>query len=74
MNKVLQAMGRVIRTQDDRGCAVLLDERFRYTAYRKCFPPYYDHMVFVNDNESLKKFLHSTDSEGYYGDADFYEE
>ena len=74
MNKVLQAMGRVIRTQDDRGCAVLLDERFRYTAYRKCFPPYYDHMVFVNDNEALKKFLRSTDSEGYYGDADFYEE
>ena len=28
MNKVLQAAGRVIRTQEDRGILLLLDERF----------------------------------------------
>ncbi len=74
MNKVLQAMGRVIRTQDDKGCAVLLDERFRYGAYRKCFPPYYDQMVFLNDGKALTEFLKSSSADGYYGDADFYEE
>ncbi len=29
MNKVLQAAGRVIRTEDDRGVILLLDERFQ---------------------------------------------
>ena len=38
MNKVLQAAGRVIRTQDDRGVVALLDERFLYSSYRAMFP------------------------------------
>ncbi len=38
MNKVLQAAGRVIRTEDDFGIAVLLDERFLSPAYRQLFP------------------------------------
>lgn len=38
MNKVLQAAGRVIRTQEDVGMILLLDERFRNTDYRNLFP------------------------------------
>ena len=38
MNKVLQAAGRVIRTDEDRGVILLLDERFQSPAYRKLFP------------------------------------
>lgn len=38
MNKVLQAAGRVIRTQEDVGIVVLLDERFLQTQYLKMFP------------------------------------
>ena len=38
MNKVLQAAGRVIRTEKDRGVISLLDERFNYSQYRKLFP------------------------------------
>ena len=38
MNKVLQAAGRVIRTTEDRGVIVLLDERFRSPAYQNLFP------------------------------------
>ena len=38
MNKVLQAAGRVIRTADDVGVVVLMDERFMTDAYRKLFP------------------------------------
>ncbi|MDO4262254.1 MAG: ATP-dependent DNA helicase [Eubacteriales bacterium] len=38
MNKVLQAAGRVIRTDQDRGVIVLLDERFRTASYRRLFP------------------------------------
>ena len=38
MNKVLQAAGRVIRTEKDRGIIVLLDERFLQTDYLPLFP------------------------------------
>lgn len=38
MNKVLQAVGRVIRTENDRGVVLLIDERFSKTSYRKLFP------------------------------------
>lgn len=38
MNKVLQAAGRVIRTDEDRGVILLLDERFTGNAYKKLFP------------------------------------
>ena len=39
MNKVLQAAGRVIRTENDRGWILLLDERFLYSEYNGTFPP-----------------------------------
>ena len=38
MNRVLQAAGRVIRTEDDRGIVLLLDERFMRLQYRRMFP------------------------------------
>ena len=38
MNKVLQAAGRVIRTEDDRGVVALLDERFLGRDYLRLFP------------------------------------
>lgn len=38
MNKVLQAAGRVIRTEEDEGVVLLLDERFLQASYRKLFP------------------------------------
>lgn len=38
MNKVLQAAGRVIRTDEDYGVISLLDERFLRRDYRQLFP------------------------------------
>lgn len=38
MNKVLQAAGRVIRTDEDRGVILLLDERFLQSDYVPLFP------------------------------------
>ena len=38
MNKVMQAAGRVIRKETDRGIILLLDERFSYRQYRDTFP------------------------------------
>ncbi|SFC61159.1 ATP-dependent DNA helicase [Butyrivibrio sp. YAB3001] len=38
MNKVLQAAGRVIRTEEDKGVVTLLDNRFTQMSYKTLFP------------------------------------
>ena len=42
MQKVAQAVGRVIRTETDRGAALLLDDRYRQSAYRGLCPAHWD--------------------------------
>ncbi len=42
MQKVAQAVGRVIRTETDRGVALLLDDRYCQTAYRRLCPAHWD--------------------------------
>ncbi len=42
MQKVAQAVGRVIRTETDRGVALLLDDRYRQPAYRRLCPAHWD--------------------------------
>ena len=39
MNRVVQAAGRLIRTERDRGVVVLMDERFLQRRYLRTFPP-----------------------------------
>ena len=46
MNKVLQSAGRVIRTATDRGCILLLDERFTRKEYQRLFPREWKQPVF----------------------------
>ncbi|HWG90457.1 MAG TPA: ATP-dependent DNA helicase, partial [Candidatus Thermoplasmatota archaeon] len=38
MNRVLQAAGRSIRTPTDKGVIVLMDKRFSWSSYRRCYP------------------------------------
>ncbi len=59
MNKVLQSAGRVIRTAVDKGCILLLDERFERREYRRLFPREWKQPVFgkISDlQEILKNF------------------
>jgi Rad3-related DNA helicase len=39
MNRVVQAAGRLIRTEEERGVVVLMDERFLHKRYLGTFPP-----------------------------------
>ena len=48
MNKVLQSAGRVIRTATDKGCVLLLDERFARNEYKRLFPREWKQPVFGN--------------------------
>jgi DNA excision repair protein ERCC-2 len=41
MNRVLQATGRVIRSETDRGVVLLIDARFREPRYRQLFPAWW---------------------------------
>jgi DNA excision repair protein ERCC-2 len=41
MNRVLQAVGRVIRSETDRGVVLLIDARFNETRYRRLFPAWW---------------------------------
>ena len=42
LRRVLQAAGRVIRTETDRGVVLLLDTRYRQEKYRELMPPHWD--------------------------------
>ena len=57
MNRVLQAAGRVIRTENDRGVIVLVDDRFRDPLYKKSAPKIWDGMEFFDDAKALKQRL-----------------
>lgn len=57
MNKVLQAAGRVIRTESDRGVVLLVDDRFTHSRYRKLFPPEWSHAVTLHSPEALAAAL-----------------
>ena len=57
MNKVLQAAGRVIRTQQDRGIIALLDYRFCQSEYRKLFPREWENAVVVRNNNAWNEIL-----------------
>ena len=50
MNKVLQAAGRVIRTEEDIGVVALLDERFLQNSYTKMFPREWVEYKIVQEN------------------------
>lgn len=50
MNKVLQAAGRVIRTEEDEGVILLMDDRFKQREYRSLFPQEWDDVKYVNQN------------------------
>ncbi len=65
MNRVLQAAGRVIRREDDRGVIVLIDDRFDDPIYKKSIPSLWRGMEYVADakelNERLKEFWREVD-------------
>lgn len=53
MNRVLQAAGRVIRREDDRGIVVLIDDRYSEPGYVRMFPAAWENIRFTGDAKSL---------------------
>jgi DNA excision repair protein ERCC-2 len=57
MNKVLQAAGRVIRTEEDKGSILLIDERFSSVAYKSIFPKEWYSNVSVRSAKDIQNNL-----------------
>ena len=53
MNRVLQAAGRVIRTENDRGIVVLIDDRYATPTYRRLFPLHWENVQYAGNSRSL---------------------
>ena len=54
MNRVLQAIGRVIRSETDRGVVLLIDTRFGEVRYRRLFPAWWKYAR-VRQAEGLRE-------------------
>ena len=65
MRRVLQAAGRVIRTETDRGVVLLVDMRYRQEKYRALMPPHW-HVRDVKKMSELNAELNHfwTDAKG----------
>ena len=59
LRRVLQAAGRVIRTETDRGVVILMDQRYMHEAFRELLPPHWpvaDVKKLSALTEGLKRF------------------
>ncbi|CAI3502587.1 ATP-dependent DNA helicase [Enterococcus cecorum] len=52
-NKMMQAAGRVIRTEEDRGVILLIDQRFSRKDYMQLYPSHWSKGVVVHDLFSM---------------------
>ncbi len=57
MNSVLQAAGRVIRRDDDRGVVVLIDDRYAEPLYRHMLPEHWRSLQFAGNPASLAEIV-----------------
>jgi len=57
MNKVIQAVGRVIRRDEDTGIAVLFDDRYSLKKYKELFPRQWSHYKKLNKDDYLQNRL-----------------
>lgn len=55
INKVMQALGRVIRSEKDRGIALLIDDRYLTEEYHDLFKTTYSHYEVVTSIDDIKE-------------------
>lgn len=57
INRVLQAAGRVIRREEDRGVIVLIDDRFDDPIYKSVIPKHWSGIRYIADPKLLREEL-----------------
>ena len=68
MNRVLQAAGRVIRTERDRGVIVLIDDRYASDRYKALYPDHWERMEFAGDHFELAEMVKDFWTNPYFQD------
>ena len=59
INKIFQALGRVVRTENDRGSALIIDSRYKQTNYKKAFLSRYKNSKIVSSTSEIEEALKS---------------
>ena len=54
---MLQAVGRVIRREGDKGVAVLVDDRYADGKYRELFPKHWENVQYAGNARSLAEIM-----------------
>jgi DNA excision repair protein ERCC-2 len=56
-NKIIQAVGRIIRTKDDKGAALLIGRRFTHSIYRDLVPPFWKPIKYVRGPREISDYF-----------------
>ena len=64
MQKVDQALGRVIRGSTDRGRALLIDSRYGERQYRELLPPWWNYQALVSATNPAEAGRSSSGAKG----------
>jgi DNA excision repair protein ERCC-2 len=59
LNKIMQAGGRVIRSEYDRGFILLLEDRYAMSSYQKHIPEHWKPLQQIYNKDHLKELLSS---------------
>lgn len=62
-NKVVQAAGRVIRTEYDRGVVILIDQRYKYRLYQELMPDMWSNRLYINNTKTIGTIIDSFNDE-----------
>ncbi len=54
-NKIMQGVGRLIRTETDKGVILLLDERYGYQKYKELYPATFDNVKYIRSSADVKR-------------------
>ena len=57
MNSVLQAAGRVIRREEDRGVIVLIDDRYETPQLRALLPDHWKNLLYARNASELAEII-----------------
>jgi DNA excision repair protein ERCC-2 len=57
MTRCIQNAGRCIRSENDRGVLVFLDERYAWPRYKSCFPPEWVLKTTVDYDDEIARFF-----------------
>ena len=59
MNKIMQAAGRVIRSEKDVGLVVFIDDRFTFYKYKNLLKEQYKNAYYLQDIKQIERVVDS---------------